>query len=455
MAVQKPVSIRAEDWTQMSPTVRDFVIQSINQIEYLETKLQDIQTQLNQNVRVIPHQKELIDQEDSLVGHLLVVDDNEMNRDMLSRRLKRQGHTVKVAMNGRQALEMMQAEAFDLVLLDIMMPEMNGYEALEQMKTDSLLAHIPVIMISAVDEMESIVRCIKLGAEDYLPKPFNATLLKARISASLEKKRLRDQQEAYIRQLDIENQRKSAELEQARRMQRSLLPTAPPKLPQLDIAAYQETASEVGGDYYDFFPQPDGRLLIAIGDATGHGVGSGLLVSMTKASLLTTNETDLKTLIRIINGILNEIDLGVQLNMALLLLEVSQMRNGQVTVRVCGGGMPPVYILRAANDLREMMVCGLPLAITEEAVYEVTEFKLQAGDTMLLMTDGLSEMFNPRQEFLTFDRLMAAMANIDITGLTAKDILKQVVDIGHVWAEGQPIYDDVTLVVVRAKDSIT
>ncbi len=142
-----------------------------------------------------------------VLGAILVVDDNEMNRDMLSRRLIRQGHTVKTADNGRQAMDMLRLERFDLVLLDIMMPEMNGYEVLEQIKSDMQLRHVPVIMISAVDEIESVVRCIELGAEDYLPKPFNPTLLKARIGAVLEKKRLRDQEQAYIYQIEAEKRR--------------------------------------------------------------------------------------------------------------------------------------------------------------------------------------------------------------------------------------------------------
>jgi sigma-B regulation protein RsbU (phosphoserine phosphatase) len=374
-----------------------------------------------------------------------------MNRDMLSRRLQRQGHSVEVAANGRDALARVRAKDFDLILLDIMMPEMNGYETLEQLKADPNLAHIPVIMISAVDELESIVRCIKLGAEDYLPKPFNNTLLKARIGASLEKKRLRDQQQAYIRQLGIENQRKSEELEQARRIQCAMLPTAPPRLPQLDIAAYQETASEVGGDYYDFFPQPDGKLFIAIGDATGHGVGSGLLVSMTKASLLATNETDLMALVTKINAILNAIDLGVQLNMALTLLEVSPSQNGEFSVRASGGGMPPIYIMRAIGHIEEILIPGLPLAVTTEAVYKITEFKLYGGDTMLLMSDGLSEMFNKKHELLTFDRLASEITKIDTTHLSAEEILKRIVNVGHTWAAGQSIYDDITLVTIRVK----
>jgi putative two-component system response regulator len=133
---------------------------------------------------------------------MLVVDDNETNRDILSRRLRKQGHGVTTAENGHRAMEMLRAQPFDLVLLDIMMPEMNGYEVLEKMKSDMALRQIPVIVISAVDQVESIVRCIELGAEDYLPKPFDPVLLRARVGASLERKRLYDLEENYRVQLE-------------------------------------------------------------------------------------------------------------------------------------------------------------------------------------------------------------------------------------------------------------
>lgn len=139
---------------------------------------------------------------------LLVVDDNEDNRYTLTRRLEREGYTnVAIAENGRQALDMLAEPRFDLVLLDIMMPEMNGYEVLEHIKSDMALRDIPVIMISAVDELDSVVRCIELGAEDYLPKPFNATLLRARVGACLEKKKLRDQEASYLERLAAESKR--------------------------------------------------------------------------------------------------------------------------------------------------------------------------------------------------------------------------------------------------------
>jgi signal transduction histidine kinase/DNA-binding response OmpR family regulator len=149
---------------------------------------------------------------------LLVVDDIEDNRFALSRRLARQGYlNVTTAADGQQALELLASKPFDLVLLDIMMPKLNGYEVLERMKAESNLRHIPVIMISAVDELDSVVKCIGLGAEDYLPKPFNATLLRARVAASLERKRLHDQVTARTRQLtqSVEELRALGEVTQA------------------------------------------------------------------------------------------------------------------------------------------------------------------------------------------------------------------------------------------------
>ena len=135
---------------------------------------------------------------------LLAVDDDPMNRDMLSRRLEKLGYEVTDAANGREALQKLKDVNFDLVLLDILMPDLDGFQTLEFMKADPRLRHVPVIMLTALDDVASTVRCIEAGAEDYVPKPFNPTVLRARITASLEKKRLRDQEQAFLAQLQIE-----------------------------------------------------------------------------------------------------------------------------------------------------------------------------------------------------------------------------------------------------------
>src|SRR6266540_6748212 len=132
-------------------------------------------------------------------GYLLVVDDNKVNRILLARGLEGYGHKVETAENGRQALEKLRSDAFDLVLLDIEMPEMNGYQVLETCLRDPELRDIPIIMTSSLDEIDSVVKCVELGAEDYLNKPVNPILLRARVNASLEKKRLRDEQRKLFR----------------------------------------------------------------------------------------------------------------------------------------------------------------------------------------------------------------------------------------------------------------
>lgn len=135
-------------------------------------------------------------------GHILVVDDHKPNRIKISFAVKKLGHSADVAEDGRQALAMLREQPFDLVLLDIIMPELDGYGVLEQMKADPALRDIPVIVISAEQELDSVVKGIELGAADYLPKTFDPVLLRARIGACLEKKRLRDQEVEYLRQVE-------------------------------------------------------------------------------------------------------------------------------------------------------------------------------------------------------------------------------------------------------------
>jgi class 3 adenylate cyclase len=179
---------------------------------------------------------------------LLVVDDIDDNRFTLTRRLAREGYTnLTTASDGREALELLQAKPFDLVLLDIMMPNMNGYEVLEHMKASAELRHIPVIMISAVDEFDSVIRCIELGAEDYLPKPFNPTLLRARVGASITRKRLNDQVRtqaselaAWNRLLEERVQQQLAEIERMGRLRRFLSP----QVADLIVSSGDETVLE-------------------------------------------------------------------------------------------------------------------------------------------------------------------------------------------------------------------
>jgi two-component system, cell cycle response regulator len=134
-------------------------------------------------------------------GRMLVVDDDSLNRTLVSTNLTQWGYDVEMAENGLQALAMLRGDPFDLVMLDILMPEMDGYQTLAEIKGDSALQHLPVIVISACDEMDSVIQCIEMGAVDYLPKPFDPALLRARINAALAAKRLRDLELEYLEQV--------------------------------------------------------------------------------------------------------------------------------------------------------------------------------------------------------------------------------------------------------------
>lgn len=147
----------------------------------------------------------------SETGKLLVVDDDHLNREMIARRLEHMGFKVVLAADGLEALAALKREAFDLVLLDVLMPELDGFQTLERIKAHERWKTIPVVMLSALDDADSTARCITAGAEDYVPKPFNPVVLRARINASLEKKRLRDQEQRYLERIEIE-QKKSEQL---------------------------------------------------------------------------------------------------------------------------------------------------------------------------------------------------------------------------------------------------
>jgi class 3 adenylate cyclase len=142
-----------------------------------------------------------------VTGIVLVVDDDAINRMLLATNLEEQGYAVVSAQNGRQALGLLRSQPFDVVLLDLLMPEMDGYQVLEQMKQDDYLRHLPVIVITALDELESVIRCIEMGATDYLTKPFDPIVLRARLNASLANKRLHDMEQAHLKAIQAERER--------------------------------------------------------------------------------------------------------------------------------------------------------------------------------------------------------------------------------------------------------
>lgn len=252
--------------------------------------------------------------------------------------------------------------------------------------------------------------------------------------------------EARRRQeIEAENELRAKELEEARQLQLSMLPRSIPQLPQLEIAAFMQTATEVGGDYYDFHLSSEGTLTIAIGDATGHGLKAGTVVTATKSLFKhLAQQPDVVTTMGDASRALKQMNLR-SMFMALTLVKVEGDR-----LHCCVAGMPPILIYRAATDsLEELPLRGAPLGGISGYVYRQAEIRLAANDVILLMSDGLPERFNPAQEMFDYERTKAAFVRLAHAAPHA--IAAGLLKASEEWAEGRPLDDDLTLVVLKRK----
>ena len=380
---------------------------------------------------------------------LLVVDDNEDNRYTLILRLELEGYQeISVADDGEAAIELLRTQEFDLVLLDVMMPKLDGYQVLERLKAEGRLHDIPVIMISALNEIESVVRCIELGAVDYLSKPFDPVLLKARVGASLEKKRLRDEVRAHLARME-------EELESARQLQMSMLPTvfpSPSKQRPVEIFAMMEPAREVGGDLYDFFDCDDGTLCFLIGDVSGKGVPAALFMARAK------------NLIRLITRLARGADgaaPGPAEIVDMVNRELCQDNAGMMFVtlffgmldpktgdlRFTNAGHNPPYRLDGKAVEAVTLSKGRPLGLRTTSTYETGSLTLAAGETLYLYTDGVTEAHNRTGELFAEQRLEAVLR--ESAGDSTNIVVTAVGDAVQRFADGAAQSDDITAMALR------
>ncbi|HLY54242.1 MAG TPA: fused response regulator/phosphatase [Stellaceae bacterium] len=330
-------------------------------------------------------------------ARVLVVDDIEANRDLLTRRLRRMGiSSVAEATNGEQALAALRRERFDLVLLDLMMPVLNGYEVLETLYREGRTSELAVVVLSALSEIDSVVRCIELGAEDFVFKPFNPTLLRARVTASLEKKFLRD---ATRRELE----RRKAELREARALQLSLVP---PPLEE-DVAAGRieidlalEPAKEIGGDLVDHFRVGDRLHVLVLGDVSDKGAGAALVMARTHALVRgLAGRPDAAELFAAPGAALAVVNRALAVNnescmFVTLLLAAFDLV--EFRLDYASAGHVPPFLARSGGGIERLdRAGGVPLGLLETATYDTESVHLAAGDRLLVVTDGITEASSP------------------------------------------------------------
>lgn len=245
--------------------------------------------------------------------------------------------------------------------------------------------------------------------------------------------------------LEAENRHKTDELERARRLQLALVPKEIPQLPNFEIDVYMKTATEVGGDYYDFQMGKDGALTVVIGDATGHGLNAGMMVTATK-SILTTlrEEPDLVKVFKQLNEALRRVNL-LRHYMALQMIQLKGER-----LVICSAGMPPLLLYRAASQtIEKFNLKAMPLGSVANFPYQKREAQIASGDTILLMSDGFTELFNAAGEIFDEEQVQAAFA--EVATQSPQQIIKHLVNEGEKWAKGEPPHDDITFVALKVR----
>ena len=372
---------------------------------------------------------------------LLVVDDEPINLQVLANHLTVQEFAVTQTQSGIEALDLLnKGQRFDLIVLDVMMPRLSGYETCQRIRTRFSANELPIILLSAKNQVDDLITGLRVGANDYLTKPITKEELLARIETHLN-----------LKQLSLENLRLGAELEVTQKLQQMLLPQAEElrHIDGLDIASHMQPADEVGGDYYDVLKH-NGRVKIGIGDVTGHGLESGVIMLMTQTAVRTlfnSGETDPVRFLATLNQTVydNVQRIGTDKNLSLSLLDVEP---GEVKL---SGQHEELIVVRhnGAVEIIDTTDLGFPIGLDQEIVQFIGQkaIHLQTGDGVVLFTDGITEAENPAREQYGLDRLCATLSRHWLQ--PAEAIKEAVIADVRTFIGTQRIYDDITLLVLK------
>lgn len=397
-------------------------------------------------------ERRLRPRDDSESAHVLVVDDNEMNRDLLARRLQREGHRVELAIDGRDALAKLAVDPFDLVLLDIMMPGMDGYEVLRRMKADQALRSIPVILISALNDTDNMVQGITQGADDYLPKPFNPHILRARVNASLARKRLHDFEQRYARSLE-------REMDIARDIQAGFLPDHLPMIADWDMAACFLPARRVAGDFYDAFALHEGRRIgLVVVDVCDKGVGAALFMALFRSLIRAFAERmcfldddaaeQVHQLVDHLNGYIARTH-GSSNMFATLFFAILDPASGGL-IYINGGHEPPV--ISGPNGVRVRLdPTGPAVGMLPGVQFRVGRQCIDPDETLLIYTDGVTDACDAKAVRFTERRLLALLGGANESAASMVERIRVAV-FQHTDAATQ--FDDITVLAAHRAGTV-
>jgi phosphoserine phosphatase RsbU/P len=392
---------------------------------------------------------------------ILVVDDLPTNIELLEALLTPRGYHVLTASDGKEALKMVLAFPPDLILLDLMMPEMDGFEVLTHLRRMEDIPYIPTILLTGVQEHTTRIKGLEIGADDFLNKPVVFAELIARVKSLLRLKNALSDLERSAREnarlaelLNFENTRMAQQLDETRISQMRLLPVRGPDYPGITFSAYYSPALEVGGDYYDYFEIDRHRVMLVIGDAVGKGGAAVLQVSIMK-SLLTAefstmrqfppamvNPSPAKILERMNKLCCTALQSsGIEMTLGCLLIDLNAK-----TIQFASAGHHYPLIVRG-NQVIALEQRGLPVGLFEDAQYTESSIDLQNGDKIVLYSDGIIERMNRRQEFFQIERLTEVLSKLDPVRSNPFDTQNQVLEALFEFSGNITQSDDETLVV--------
>ena len=393
---------------------------------------------------------------------VLVVDDAESNIDVLVSVLDSE-YEVSVAMDGESAMEAVNLDPPDLILLDIAMPGMNGYEVCQRIKSEPETSKIPIIFITSMDEIDNKTKGFELGAVDYITKPFEVMEVKARVKTHLsltlarrelanqniileEKVRIRTE---ALRKSIAERERMESELRIAHDIQMSIMPADFPPFPdkpEIDIYAILKPAREVGGDFYDFFFINPERLCIVVGDISGKGVPAALFMSMVITQIRSIakviDEPDL-----ILNNVNKEITYGNDsCTFVTVFLGILNIKTGELSYTNAGHNAPLIISrekgVMLLNDSRYPAI-----GMDDDFSFGMKTIMLQALDMICIYTDGVTEAFNERRQVFSEERLIEEV--LELREYTTSKLVEEVFQKVQSFSEKMPQADDITILNVQ------
>jgi sigma-B regulation protein RsbU (phosphoserine phosphatase) len=331
---------------------------------------------------------------------ILVVDDTPINIGVITGALK-DSYATKVATSGEKALAIASAkEKPDLILLDVMMPEMDGYEVCRRLKANPDTRDIPVIFLTSQTDAEDETKGFEVGAVDYIHKPFSAAVVKARVRTHL---MLREAHDQIAKQLIEIN----TELEMARQIQLSILPSSTPKIAGMDIVARYIPMTSVAGDFYDFIVVDPTHIGILMADVSGHGLPAALIASMLQVAL-TAQARHASEPAKVLAGLNKALCGKFQHNFVTAAYAFVDLEKNTLTY--AGAGHPPLLLWRkSTGTASQVLENGLVMGQFEEAAYESLQVPIEAGDRFVLYTDGILETNNPAEEEFGTARFMQFM----------------------------------------------